>query len=134
MRKIYKFIFLLKQNEFIRFASVGVANTAIHWGIFLLLILSGTKQSSANLVSFSFSAIFSYFVNSFFTFKKKPAINNFIRFFVVMGMVSLTIGWIAEELSMEPVFTLITTSAASLFLGYLGSRFLIFNGGKLRAN
>ena len=112
---------------FLRFAIVGILNTAIHWAIFALCIsLLDFKQSMSNLAGFMVAVTFSFFTNAKVTFASPVSISRYVRFTLFMGMLAYGIGFIAERFSAPPVFTLIIFSGVSLVLGYLFSRNFVF--------
>ena len=73
--------FLLGIPQFARFALIGCVNTGVHAGILALLI---EKLSAgvvfANLIAFLVSNVFSYLMNSRFTFHTKPNGGEYLKF------------------------------------------------------
>jgi putative flippase GtrA len=62
---------LKKHADKLRFAIVGVANTAIDFIFLFLLVGLGLDKIPANYISSSIAFVFSFFVNKSFTFKSK---------------------------------------------------------------
>jgi len=61
-----------KWIEFLRFVIVGVAATAIHYGLYYLL----QKYINVNIaysIGYIISFIFNFYLTSYFTFKVKPS-------------------------------------------------------------
>lgn len=112
---------------FPRYLSVGVLNTLIHWAVFTaLLTLTSASQAPANLVAFGVAVSFSFVMNSRFTFKAKATKGRYIAFVVFMGVLSLLTGWMADQLNLPPLMTLVGFSAISLLCGFFYSRYVVF--------
>lgn len=91
--------------QFLTFAVIGVANTLIHGFILVLLVeLLGAAVVLSHLVAFMVANIFSYLMNSYFTFKTVLSIDGYVRFFLAsllaLGL-TLTLSWIMEELGLN---------------------------------
>ncbi|MFC0266587.1 GtrA family protein [Kushneria aurantia] len=114
------------QNQFVRYALIGILNTTIHWLTFLLLFALLGSQSLANLAGYLTAATFSFFANARWTFKSEATTPRYIAFVAFMGVLSWGFGWAADAISLHPLLTLIGFSALSLVLGFLFSRFLVF--------
>ncbi|QBY44401.1 GtrA family protein [Arsenophonus nasoniae] len=120
-----------RNNKFIellvKYFSVGVINTLIHWLVFVFLIhFLNFQQASCNFFAFSFAVTFSFFANARFTFRKKATRKRYISFVIFMGIISYFIGFIADRFNYDPIFTLIIFSAISFVLGFLYSKFVVF--------
>ncbi|MGL4674307.1 MAG: GtrA family protein [Wohlfahrtiimonas sp.] len=112
---------------FLKYLSIGVLNTGLHWLIFgLCITLLTFDQSIANLMGFMVAVTFSFFMNAKFTFNKTPTSLKYILFTIFMGVLSYTIGLIADQLNLHPIITLISFSTLSLILGYLYSKWIVF--------
>ena len=87
--------------QFLTFAVIGVANTLIHGFILVLLV---ELLGAAVVLSLMVANIFSYLMNSYFTFKTALFINGYARFFLAsllaLGL-TLTLSWIMEELGLN---------------------------------
>ena len=57
-------------NRIARFATVGVANTVIDFGIFNVLLHFSTPRAVANVAGIVVALVFSYLVNSRWTFER----------------------------------------------------------------
>ena len=66
-------------NEFIRFAIVGIIATAIHYGLYLLL-LQWINVNIAYTIGYLFSFCCNFVLTNFFTFKTKPNAKKGIGF------------------------------------------------------
>lgn len=88
---------LKKHAEKIRFAIVGGANTALDFGILLILTnFFGMGVIGANYISTSLSLIFSFFVNKSFTFKSTSG--NAKKQFALFITVTLIGLWVLQPL------------------------------------
>lgn len=120
-------MFKLIKTQFIKYFSVGILNTLIHWVVFFLLIeITPSNQSLANLVAFAIAVSFSFVMNAKYTFKKKATGLRYFLFIIFMGSLSYMIGLIADIFNVYPIITLFIFSAISLVLGYLYSKWIVF--------
>jgi len=100
-------------SQVVRFALIGVANTLIDFGIFHLLANELTQPFFfANIVSTSTALIFSFIMNSRFTFKNQVTRQNLVKFFVV----TLSALWLLQPLVIAIILPLI-----SLFGNFLSA-------------
>ena len=114
---------------FSRYVSIGVLNTAIHWAVFLCLIMwLGVSQAVANFIAFCVAVTFSFFANSKWTFKAEATFIRYIIFVVFMGFIAIATGWLADELNIPGLVTLVVFSLISLVLGFVYSRYVVFRG------
>ena len=76
--------------QFLRFCSVGVLNTGIHYGIFLALYRYGVHYLIASTVGYCFGLVNSFIWNSRWTFKGlgREGISKMVRF-GLMNLISL---------------------------------------------
>ncbi|MBI4653192.1 GtrA family protein [Candidatus Kuenenbacteria bacterium] len=75
------------KKQFIKFAIVGIINTGLDFIFFNFLILmtgiyKGGWLGLLNFISFSLATTNSYFLNKFWTFKKKET-SSFLIFFLI---------------------------------------------------
>lgn len=63
----------------VRFAAVGVANTGVYY-LFYRLFLPAMPYLAAHLLAWVISMVFSFFVNSWFTFRTRPTWSKFLAF------------------------------------------------------
>ena len=66
-------------RRLIRFAAVGVVNTATYVGLYLVLRLVVTYLV-AHVVAFALAMVGSYFLNCRFTFRIRPSLRTFLLF------------------------------------------------------
>lgn len=112
----------------LNYSVIGLINTAIHWSIFSVFYYVGLKQYLCNIMAFSCAVLFSYCINAKYNFKARQSIKNFMLFYLLMGTLSLIIGYSADYFSLYPLYTLILSSAVSLVLGYTLSKYFVFRG------
>ncbi|RWC47627.1 MAG: GtrA family protein [Mesorhizobium sp.] len=79
-------------NKIVRFAIVGLANTAIDLASFFLLLKLGVSPLPANIAAWFIAVIFSFVANGFWSFERNQAIrlrDAFLRFASLGGLISL---------------------------------------------
>jgi putative flippase GtrA len=107
-----------KHAEKVRFAMVGVAATAIDWGILFALVALGSPSLPSNFVSTSVAMVFSFFSNKSFTFKATSVTKRRMFYFVAITVIGL---WIIQPIIIEGVNLLMSPLANNkyivLFLG-----------------
>lgn len=114
-------------NQFKKYFSVGIINTAFHWLIFLIFVyFFGLAQSISNLIAFLFAVSVSYILNALYTFKKELRVLSYLVFSGFMGLISFLTGAVADKLVWAPWITLVVFSSLSLALGFLYSKFIVF--------
>lgn len=118
-------------KRFLKYASIGVINTAIHWAVFFFMIsFMGKDQSLSNFVAFCVAVTFSFFANSKITFKAQATSVRYIMYVVFMGAMSIAVGYASDKLSIHPLLTMIIFSAISLVVGYIYSKHIVFKDKK----
>lgn len=112
---------------FSRYLSVGVINTLLHWGVFLLLHLGvGLNQAWSNVSAFAVAVTFSFFANAAYTFQARATPLRYVLFTVFMGALSVAVGAAADCLDASPWITLAGFSALSLVIGFGYSQWIVF--------
>jgi putative flippase GtrA len=86
--------------EQIRFAIVGLAATAIDWGILFTLVAFGSPSLPSNFVSTSFAMVFSFFTNKSFTFKAKNITKKHMVYFVIITIIGM---WVIQPIIIASV-------------------------------
>lgn len=117
-------------NIFLRYASVGVLNTLVHWAVFAFVLFSGSSQSISNVVAFCIAVTLSFFVNARWTFKKEATTARYMVYVLFMGGMAFCVGWTADKIDANPIVTLVTFSAISLICGFIYSKLVVFKGDK----
>lgn len=119
-------------NSFIRFALVGLLNTAVGYGVILFLHYKfDFTPAFANLGGYLIGALISYLLNRSFTFSStrphSEAIPRFIFIAAVCFAINLTVLHLALSMlsfNFELAQALALTTYTASF--YLASRFIIF--------
>lgn len=114
-------------QHFIKYTSVGVVNTAIHWAVFALCIyVFHSHQALANFLGFSLAVSFSFYANARFTFKKTTTTRRYLLYVGFMGLLSILTGFGADKCGLPPLVTLVAFSAISLVCGFIYSKLIVF--------
>jgi len=104
-----------KWIEFFRFALVGIAATAIHYGLYYILqkfINVNIAYSAGYIISF----IFNFYLTSYFTFRVKPSFGklfgmggaHFVNYLLHMVLLNLFLYMgIRKTLAPIPVFAIV---------------------------
>ncbi|WP_371859250.1 GtrA family protein [Pseudomonas sp. AP19] len=113
-----------------RFACVGVGNTAIHLCVvFLLVEQLAIQPPLANAAAFAVANIVSYLLNSTWTFQKKTSFAGYSRFFIV-SLVGLGISWgcvfSSELLEFHYAAGVLVSVFFVAIIGYLLNRHFVF--------
>lgn len=110
-----------------RYFSVGIVNTLLHWAVFLLLnLVVGLTQSWSNLLAFLVAVTFSFFVNAQFTFNVKATPFKYLLFTSAMGVISFSVGALADMFYLPVWVTLVVFSGLSFVLGFAFSNWVVF--------
>lgn len=133
--------------QFAKYAVVGVANTAVDFGVLnVLMFLTSTSKGEKiiilNSVAFLVAVVNSYLWNKFWTFKfsgkENPAV-QFLQFLIVSLIAILINGAIVYIISskINPTFGLsdvawtniakVVATAVSLIWNFIGYKFIVFN-------
>ncbi len=120
-------------TQFVKFALVGLLNTAIHYGIFIALYeLIGVYHLFASGIGFCFAMTNSYVINKRWTFKSKGSNvrQEFIRFLIV-NLISLSVNLgsmavLVELFSIHPPVAQIVSIGLTLAVNFTGNRFWTF--------
>jgi len=114
-------------HYFIKYTSVGVINTLIHWLVFAVCIyVYHTHQALANFLGFSLAVSFSFYANARYTFRMTTTKRRYVMYVGFMGLLSIASGWAAEKCGLPPLATLVGFSALSLICGFIYSKFIVF--------
>ncbi len=138
-------------REIIVFGVIGVINTSIDIGVFMLLkyIFQISNKSDwlilINLIAIILAIIFSYFANKYFTFQNKAKTNtkeiagflivNLFGFLFNTSILRLIIYLLPSEVRLplipfliDPAFIgKILGTAGSMLVSFIGYKFFVFN-------
>ena len=105
-----------KAVELLRFCVVGVIATAIHYGVYLLM-LNWVNHNVAYTIGYVLSFCCNYWLSSVFTFKVKMSVRNVVNFAVshllnyLFGLLLLNVviwtGMLAENMAPLAVFIMV---------------------------
>ena len=116
---------------FVKYTSIGIINTLIHWVVFAMCIYSlHTNQAMANFAGFVVAVSFSFYANAKFTFNSATTTLRYMLYVGFMGSLSAAVGWGADLCALQPIVTLVTFSAISLVCGFVYSKFIVFRDAK----
>ncbi len=90
MKKLIK-----KYAEQIRFATVGIAATALDFLVLFALVKMGYPQIPSNYVSTSFAMVFSFFTNKSFTFRAGKMSKRHVVYFIIITIIGL---WVIQPI------------------------------------
>ena len=126
----------------LRFLLVGVVNTLVGAGImFLLYNLAGCSYWLSSAVNYTLTSILSYFLNKFFTFRKRGggmaqplrfAVHIAVCYLVAYSLAQPAIDLLLAGLDDKLRGNLSLLAGMCIFTGlnYLGQRFFVFAGKK----
>ncbi|MCD8265667.1 MAG: GtrA family protein [Prevotellaceae bacterium] len=99
-------------GEALRFVIVGVAATALHYGLYLLLVLL-MPANPAYIIGYAVSFLGNFYATSRFTFRRKPSVLKLVgmagahavNFLLHLGLLNLFL-WLGvpERLAPVPVY------------------------------
>ena len=122
-------------RELITYGLVGIANTFVGMGLIFLATYIGIFAELSNFIGYFFGIIFSYFLNSKFTFKESCSYKGLIKFFVAMGIsygVNLLVLILCYRIFEINVYISQFIACASYTLcGFILSKVFIFSTKKL---
>lgn len=97
---------MTKHSQKLRFAAIGILNTALDFGLLFLLTHLGMNVIAANFISTGTAFVFSFFANRSYTFKAHGgALHRQIGLFLVVTLFGL---WVLQPLiiiGVRPLFT-----------------------------
>ena len=116
---------LLKKHETkLRFGIIGGINTALDFGLlFVFSSLFGIPRGFANMLSTSFSFIFSFFANKRYTFKSSSK-ENVVREMVLFTVVTLFGLWVIQGLIIHFLTPVIINLGTTEELALLASKLI----------
>jgi putative flippase GtrA len=118
-------------RQFSRFLAVGVAATAVHYGVLIALVEAwGTDPVLATTAGFVAAVLLSYVLNRRYTFDREPAFGSgLLKYYgaVSMGLVlnagvmAVLTRWGAHYLLAQ-----VAASAVALVWNFLAARLIVF--------
>ena len=122
---------IIKREE-TKFIIIGFLAVAIDFFAYNLLILSIESVDTSKMISFVMGAIFGFFLNKFWTFKKKPL--RFFEIILYVGLYTLsgTLNTFSNYLFYSYVINLkliafLFSTSISTVINFLGQKYIVFN-------
>jgi len=117
----------------IRFGIVGVANTIIGYGTYLILVAFGINVQLAMAGNWVIGSIFSFFLNKYWTFGQKTNdLGSIIRFIIVctlamllnIALVTVAVNFLGMEKRIGGLVSMLFV----IIINFLGQKFFAFRG------
>lgn len=122
-------------RQIVTFAVVGVLNTAVYYGLYLLF-LGRLPYLAAHIVAFALSMVGSFFLNARFTYRIRPTWRKFLLFPLTnaANFLITTVGVyvIVDVLHAGSRFAPLIASAAAIPITFVVSRWIMLPGASLR--
>ncbi|MET8614269.1 MULTISPECIES: GtrA family protein [Streptomyces] len=122
-------------RQIVTFAVVGVLNTAVYYGLYLLF-LTWLPYLAAHVLAFALSMVGSFFLNARFTYRIRPTWRKFLLFPLTnaANFVITTAGVyvIVDVLHAGSRFAPLLASAAAIPITFVVSRWIMLPGAKVR--
>ncbi|MGW1587474.1 GtrA family protein [Streptomyces sp. NPDC002386] len=120
-------------RQIVTFAVVGVVNTAVYYGLYLLL-LHRLPYLGAHVLAFLLSMVGSFFLNARFTYRTRPTWRKFLLFPLtnVTNFLVTTAGvyLIVDVLHAGNRFAPLLASAVAVPVTFVVSRRIMLPGGR----
>lgn len=119
--------------EGIKFAAVGVINTIIGAGLFsLFFYILKIHYLPANIISTVIALTNSYFMNKYWTFRKKSFKKSEILFFILIffsafGIQNASLILLNEKAGMSGILPYLIASVLYTVTGFFGNKFITFS-------
>lgn len=119
----------------VRYAAVGVLNTAVGYGVIFGAMLFGIGHVAANMIGYGCGFILSFSLNRRWTFRSNAELGrSFPRFALVTAAAycsNLAAVRIAiEGMGINPYFGQLTGFGPYFLVGYVGSKYFAFKPGR----
>lgn len=117
----------------VRFALAGIVTTALYTALFFLLYYFTQLQPEIiSLISYSSSIIFSYFLQSRFTFKVKNDAAKTIFLFLFVSVLGLAVSYwmmaiLTHKFLMSPITVTLLMVIIIPIVNYISMRLVVFN-------
>lgn len=114
-------------KQFITYCLIGLVNTGIHFFAFLLFLNLIGLQAIANFLGFTLGLLFSFFMNSCFTFKKRPSFVKFLKMALTNGGLAFLFGFLGDCFEFRPLLTFGLYISINPVLGFLLTKYFVFS-------
>ena len=118
--------------EFGKFVIVGILNTTINYGVFVLLFLAlSLVYFVAGAIGFLSGAVSGFFLNRLWTFKSNvPIAAGFLKYFIIQlfclgAHIATQIG-VTEILGVPEIFSQLAGITVTTFMNFFISRAIVF--------
>lgn len=125
--------FFMQPKQMTKFSLVGVLNTGIDFGVFMLLVRVVMIDSIiSNVISYSCGVINSYFFNRAWTFKVKRKLGfaEFIKFAIVnlisLGISTLVLYYFEDVIGIHVYLSKLIAILFSMAVNFIGSKLMVF--------
>lgn len=120
-------------RQFIKFNVVGIMNTAVDFGVFMILNrYLGLIYAVSQVISYSCGMVNSYFLNKFWTFQKREGFTAIeVTKFILVNLCSLGISLLVlyilqSKWSWEVLPSKVLATGFSVGVNFLGNKFWVF--------
>lgn len=120
-------------GQFIKFNVVGIMNTAVDFGVFMILNrYLGLIYAVSQVISYSCGMVNSYFLNKFWTFQKREDFTAIeVTKFILVNLCSLGISLLVlyilqSKWSWEVLPSKVLATGFSVGVNFLGNKFWVF--------
>lgn len=119
--------------QFIKFNVVGIMNTAVDFGVFMILNhYLGLIYAVSQVISYSCGMVNSYFLNKFWTFQKREGFTAIeVTKFILVNLCSLGVSLLVlyilqSKWSWEVLPSKVLATGFSVGVNFLGNKFWVF--------
>jgi len=120
-------------GHFIKFNVVGIMNTAVDFGVFMILNrYLGLIYAVSQVISYSCGMVNSYFLNKFWTFQKREGFTAIeVTKFILVNLCSLGVSLLVlyilqSKWSWEVLPSKVLATGFSVGVNFLGNKFWVF--------
>ncbi len=120
-------------GQFIKFNVVGIMNTAVDFGVFMILNrYLGLIYAVSQVISYSCGMVNSYFLNKFCTFQKREGFTAIeVTKFILVNLCSLGVSLLVlyilqSKWSWEVLPSKVLATGFSVGVNFLGNKFWVF--------
>lgn len=120
-------------GQFIKFNVVGIMNTAVDFGVFMILNrYLGLTYAVSQVISYSCGMVNSYFLNKFWTFQKREGFTAIeVTKFILVNLCSLGVSLLVlyilqSKWSWEVLPSKVLATGFSVGVNFLGNKFWVF--------
>jgi putative flippase GtrA len=117
-------------GRIVRFGLVGVVNTAVYYGLYLLFKLV-LPYLAAHVLAFCLAMVGSYFLSCYFTFRTRPTwkkfllfpLSNATNFVISTAGLYVLVGWFGMNQQIAPL----VAAAAAIPLTFVVAQFVLID-------